>query len=267
MKVLFWDKNKITSTLIIIIIVICNVIMPGSGFLYLKYKVTAYLYMPIVLLSAIIMYSSELNCCGALNFYLWIYSSYAWLIVVALSTIHLIVVMIQGTYVIESEISKSTTILIYIVVLFVFIDRGHYRIIEIKTESMNKTVLYGEGVLSDFSWYELNDASRGDLIIVSKYSFGKEVFLIRRVIGVHGDMICFFKDINKHPYVVKYNEECIGNIYNVLQDQYFISADNIAKIFDSPWHGVGPVNKVDIRAKVLGIAVSGTLSRMGVVVK
>ncbi len=136
----------------------------------------------------------------------------------------------------------------------------------VPTPSMSPTLLVGDRVIVNKLEYKFKPVKRGDIVAI--YSPLEKKNLVKRVIGLEGEVISFSPDgevfINgeeiQEPYLpenftVSYDD----SEYEINENEYFVMGDNRNNSADS--RVFGPISSEKIFGKV--IFIYGPLSRIG----
>ncbi len=144
-----------------------------------------------------------------------------------------------------------TAILISIIVFFIIF----VKVYRIQGTSMNPTLEQGEYVFC----LKTNKIERGDIIAFT----GRDSFVIKRVIGLPGDIIDISEDgtvsINGTPLSEDYiTNKAKGDVeiplpYTVPKNSYFVLGDNRGDSLDSRHNNVGTLNIDEIICEVQGV--------------
>jgi len=150
---------------------------------------------------------------------------------------------------------------------------------KIPAGSMKPTLMIGDHLLCDLTYYQTNNPARGDIIIF-KYPQDENKDFVKRIIGIPGDTIQIKNDdlyVNNkklaHKYIEKYKDnrieadryqETLGNInYQILdvfqkheyfgpivvpEDEYFVMGDNRDNSRDSRYWGTVKRRKIHGKA-------------------
>jgi signal peptidase I len=139
------------------------------------------------------------------------------------------------------------------VIVYLFIGQP----LEITGTSMEPTLANGEMIIAEKMTSRLDKLERGD-IVVFKQPENKNVFVIKRIVGLPGDEITLTKDsvyingtalnedyVKTHQILVGKEQETI----NVATNSYFLMGDNRSNSTDSrKW---GPIDEQDIVGKAV----------------
>lgn len=144
-----------------------------------------------------------------------------------------------------------TAILISIIVFFIIF----VKVYRIQGTSMNPTLEQGEYVFC----LKTNKIERGDIIAFT----GRDSFVIKRVIGLPGDIVDISEDgtvsINGTPLSEDYiTNKAKGDVeiplpYTVPKNSYFVLGDNRVDSLDSRHNNVGTLNIDEIICEVQGV--------------
>ena len=144
-----------------------------------------------------------------------------------------------------------TAILISIIVFFIIF----VKVYRIQGTSMNPTLEQGEYVFC----LKTNKIERGDIIAFT----GRDSFVIKRVIGLPGDIIDISEDgtvsINGTPLSEDYiTNKAKGDVeiplpYTVPKNSYFVLGDNRGDSLDSRHNNVGTLNIDEIICEIQGV--------------
>lgn len=144
-----------------------------------------------------------------------------------------------------------TAILISIIVFFIIF----VKVYRIQGTSMNPTLEQGEYVFC----LKTNKIERGDIIAFT----GRDSFVIKRVIGLPGDIVDISEDgtvsINGTPLSEDYiTNKAKGDVeiplpYTVPKNSYFVLGDNRGDSLDSRHNNVGTLNIDEIICEVQGV--------------
>lgn len=153
------------------------------------------------------------------------------------------------------------------------------RAYKIPAGSMKPTLMIGDHLLCDLTYYQTNNPARGDIIIF-KYPQDERIDFVKRIIGIPGDTIQIKNDdvyVNNEKLELKYIEkykdnrmeadryqESLGNIsYRILddfkkheyfgpivvpEDEYFVMGDNRDNSHDSRYWGTVKRHKIQGKA-------------------
>lgn len=109
----------------------------------------------------------------------------------------------------------------------------------VPSQSMKPTINVGERIFVVRTYFE-KSLHRGDIVVFEKQIDGKELYLIKRLIGLPGDKITIKENgsviINNKQYNNRYVVECPQNIeqnYIVPENSYFFLGDNRINSEDS----------------------------------
>jgi signal peptidase I len=143
--------------------------------------------------------------------------------------------------------------LIVLIVINIFV--GH--ISGVVGDSMNNTLVNGEKVLVQIAGY--NEPKRGDIVVIYSEAFPDEL-LIKRVIGVEGDVIDFDMQSGQliingktvyEPYIAEYMV-VFGSLdypYTVPEGCVFVMGDNRNHSTDSRSAAIGAIPAEQIIGK------------------
>ena len=144
-----------------------------------------------------------------------------------------------------------TAILISIIVLFILF----VKVYRIQGTSMNPTLKQGEYVFC----IKTNKIERGDIIAFT----GRDSFVIKRIIGLPGDIIDISEDGTVSVNGTALSEDYITNKakgdveiplpYTVPKNSYFVLGDNRGDSLDSRHNNVGTLNIDEIICEVQGV--------------
>lgn len=144
-----------------------------------------------------------------------------------------------------------TAILISIIVLFILF----VKVYRIQGTSMNPTLKQGEYVFC----IKTNKIERGDIIAFT----GRDSFVIKRIIGLPGDIIDISDDGTVSVNGTSLSEDYITNKakgdveiplpYTVPKNSYFVLGDNRGDSLDSRHNNVGTLNIDEIICEVQGV--------------
>jgi len=152
-----------------------------------------------------------------------------------------------------------------IVVVVVFLLRMFvFGTVLVKGISMEPTLSHGNFVFINKLVYNIGSPKTGDIIVCSYEKGAGEENLVKRIIGVPGDVIDF--QMNEHyEYVVYINDlpldepyikesiDQIGDMdypYTIPEGYYFVMGDNRNSSNDSRSKLIGPIAKDKIDGKV-----------------
>ena len=158
---------------------------------------------------------------------------------------------------------KEWAISFIIAVAVIIILRGFiFGTVMVKGVSMEPTYTHGDFIAIEKISYRFSNPNRGD-IIVCDYGNLEEDKIIKRVIGLPGEVIDFVPD-NDGTYDVMVNGEILfedyrsektafyGDAeypYTVPENSYFVMGDNRNNSTDSRWQSIGVINKQNIDGK------------------
>lgn len=144
-----------------------------------------------------------------------------------------------------------TAILISIIVFFIIF----VKVYRIQGTSMNPTLKQGKYVFC----LKTNKIERGDIIAFT----GRDSFVIKRVIGLPGDIIDISEDGTVSVNGTSLSEDYITNKskgdveillpYTVPKKSYFVLGDNRGDSLDSRHNNVGTLNIDEIICEVQGV--------------
>lgn len=141
----------------------------------------------------------------------------------------------------------------------------------ISAGDMSPTLSRGDLILSDSDYYGKHPILRRDVVLINSPKKDGSLW-VKRIIGLpgekvtvtHGKIYINSKELMEN-YVLPQNNRKISENMNkstVLgKNQYYVLGDNRDNSFDSRFFG--PINKSEIRAKVLIIYYSSNHSRIG----
>jgi len=136
----------------------------------------------------------------------------------------------------------------------------------VPTPSMSPTLLVGDRVIVNKLEYKFKPVKRGDIVAI--YSPLEKKNLVKRVIGLEGEVISFSPDgevfINgeeiQEPYLPEnFTASYDDSEYEINENEYFVMGDNRNNSADS--RVFGPISSEKIFGKV--IFIYGPLSRIG----
>ena len=136
---------------------------------------------------------------------------------------------------------------------------------------MVPTLLVGEFIFSDSSYYNENLIRRGDIVLFSSPKKDGTLWA-KRVIGLPGETISVKNGethINSDILIENYVDSISNNIISkeineskiLKENEYYLMGDNRDNSFDSRFFGA--VLRADIMAKVQGIYFSKIITRIG----
>lgn len=130
---------------------------------------------------------------------------------------------------------------------------------QVRGTSMQPTVYANDTIIVNKFIYRFQDPVRGDIIVFPMQEDGKEVFLIKRIIGLPGDVVDI-RDGKVYVNDIKMDEDYItvettavdGQVVfpvTVPEDEYFVLGDNRPVSKDSRWLSVGMIARDEIVGK------------------
>lgn len=153
----------------------------------------------------------------------------------------------------------AKSLLVAIVIVFI-IHQYVFYLSTVKGSSMEPTLEDGEWLFVNKAIYYLDQPQRGDIVILKDPRFGKDQFLVKRIIGLPGDII---EIVDRRVYV---NGERLDEPYTnvsiedgdhdsvtIAENHYFVMGDNrhIDGSMDSRYFGSIPSDFIKGRAEFI----------------
>lgn len=130
---------------------------------------------------------------------------------------------------------------------------------QVKGTSMQPTVYANDTIIVNKFVYRFQDPVRGDIIVFPREENGKEVYLIKRIIGLPGDVVdikdgkVYVNDkVMEEKYITVETTTVDGQeVFPIVvpEDEYFVLGDNRPVSKDSRWLSIGTVHRDDIVGK------------------
>lgn len=168
----------------------------------------------------------------------------------------------------KSEMFKSIMPFVVVILVALFIRAFVFAPVAVKGSSMEPNFSHGDILIVNKLSYKLSEPKKDDIVICEYITNKmKEKNIIKRVIGVPGDIINF-EDVIKgddfyldlylnnnfieEDYILEPNQQK-GNTeypYTVPENSYFVMGDNRNASSDSREQEIGAIKKQDITGKV-----------------
>lgn len=164
----------------------------------------------------------------------------------------------------KKEIKEWIVSLLIVIVAVVIVRNFLFGTIVVKGVSMEPTFEHNDFVVINKLNYKIGEPERGEVVVCSYDKGTHEENIIKRVIGVPGDVIDIDMGQN-YEYIVLVNGEAIdepylgenmeqkGDIdypYTVPEGCYFVMGDNRNNSTDSRSKSIGAIEKNKIEGKV-----------------
>ena len=130
---------------------------------------------------------------------------------------------------------------------------------QVRGTSMQPTVYENDTVIVNKFIYRFQDPSRGDIIVFPMQENGKEVYYIKRIIGLPGDVVdirdgqVYVNDIlMEEDYITVETTAVDGQVVfpiTVPENEYFVLGDNRPVSKDSRWLSIGTISRDEIVGK------------------
>lgn len=130
---------------------------------------------------------------------------------------------------------------------------------QVRGTSMQPTVYANDTIIVNKFIYRFRDPARGDIIVFPTMEEGKEVFLIKRIVGLPGDVVdirdgaVYINDkLLEESYISVTTSTADGQVVfpmTVPKGEYFVLGDNRMVSKDSRYLSIGTVPRSDIVGK------------------
>lgn len=147
----------------------------------------------------------------------------------------------------------------FLLLAVLVIQRFIVQPVEVDGKSMETTLSDGNHLLLEKVSYLFGEPKRFDVIVFQPYMKKKEMYYIKRVIGLPGETVQIIDNIiyiNGKPLIENFGKEneirfdgIAENPIKLSDDEYFVLGDNRNNSKDSRSEAVGPIKRKSILGK------------------